>query len=263
MQTKRIMSNTLLFLLLLINIAASETTILTFPVYHSPGQLWLDADGNLKGFRLEVMEELNSILKNDNIRLEYKISGGRDLPIKRAIKTIIEEQYDAYFGLIYSKEREEMGLRYSQQELYSIPTVVWMKKEKPFEYTGIESLKGKTIGVVAGYPYLQDIKNPDFTIDEAPHDESNVKKLMAGRVDAIIDHIPRTGTVIVNLGFADQIIYADRPFEVSKFQIAYNKNVPESVIEKIDMALEELHESGVIQAILDKNLYNPLKRRSD
>ena len=262
MRTQRIISSLLLFLLLFASIAESETTLLKLPVYDSPGQLWLDADGNLKGFRLEVLEELNNVLKNDNVKLEYEISEGGNLPIKRAIHEIINGKYDAYFGLIYSKEREDMGLRYSQQELYSIPTVVWMKKDKQFDYKGLESFKGKTIGVVSGYPYLQDLKNPDFRIDEAPHDESNVKKLMMGRVDAIIDHIPRTGIVIVNLGFANQITYADRPFEVSKFQIAYNSNVPESVIKKIDLALEKLHKSGVIQKILDKNIYDPLKRAS-
>lgn len=249
-------------LMLLLIIAAgrvgAQTTLIELPVYRSSGQFWLDKNGNLNGFRLKVLEELNKELEKDQIKFEYKLTSLGEIPIKRCINEILEGNYDAYFGLIYSKKREEMGLIFSKTEIYSIPAVVWMNKSQPFDYTGIESLKGKKIGVVVGYPYLKNIQTSAIKIEQASDDETNVKLLIMGRIDAIVDNIIRTGTIIEQLGFTDQIIYAPTPYSTSRFHIAFNKNVPMDVRTKTDAALEKLHQSGVIKKILDENIYNAL-----
>ena len=261
MKRKSIFIIFMMFSLVFIAGANAKTKVLQLPVYRSAGQFWLDENNNLKGFRVQVLEELNKILSKNDIKLEYKITKHGNIPIKRCISEILEGNYDAYFGLIYSKQRKDLGLRFSKEEMYSIPTVVWMSKSNEFDFDNLDSLKGKKVGVVKGYPYLQDIKNPNFSIDNGATDDStNVKKLVNGRVDAIIDNILRTGSVIEALGVSNKISYAEKPFKVSKFQIAYNKNVPQDVVNKIDAALAKLHGSGIIQQILDENIYNRLKK---
>jgi len=259
---KQAVSNILLLLLFLTSAGSisAQTAIIELPVYRSAGQLWLDENNKLQGFRVKVLDELNRVLEKDKIQLKYRLTGAGEIPIKRCINGILKGSYDAYFGLIHSKERKHLGLKYSRTEIYSIPTVVWMNRNNQFDYTGPESFKGKRIGVVLGYPYLQDINTSDFVIEAPDNDESNVKLLERGRVDAVIDNIVRTGTVIVGLGFSDKITYAARPFSISKFYIAYNKNVPEHVINKIDAALTKLHHSGFIKKILDDNVYNPIAK---
>ncbi len=251
----------MLFMIIIAGNVSAETTIIELPVYRSAGQFWLDKDGNLQGFRLKVLEELNKVLKKDAIEFRYRITEWGNIPIKRCIKGILDGDYDAYFGLIYSEKREKKGLRYSKVEIYSIPTVVWMNKDNMFEYAGLESLRGKNIGIVLGYPYLHDIRNPDFIVRRPENDETNVKMLADGMTDAAIDNIVRTGTVIAAMGFSDKITYAAKPFKVSKFHIAYNKNVPEHVGNKTDAALAKLHQSGVIKKILDDNVYDPLSKQ--
>ena len=240
--------------------AGAQTTLIKLPVYRSAGQFWLDKEGRLQGFRLKVLDELNKELEKDRIKFKYNLTKLGEIPIKRCINEILDGTYDAYFGLIYSKKREEMGLVFSKTEIYNIPAVVWMNKSRPFEYTGINSLKGKKIGIVVGYPYLKNIESSDIKIEQAPDDETNVKLLIMGRIDAIVDNIIRTGTVISQLGYSGQIIYAQTPYNTSRFHIAFNKNISADVRTKTDAALEKLHQTGVIKKIMDENIYDALSQ---
>ncbi len=249
-----------LFLIITAGSVMAQTTIIKLPVYKSAGQFWLDKNGNLQGFRLKVLEALNRELEDDKIKFRYKLTEFGEIPIKRCINDILNNKYDAYFGLIYSKDREEMGLIFSKKEIYSIPAVVWMNRNNIFDYQGPESFKGKKVGVVLGYPYLKDTSIPGIRVEPASDDETNVKLLLLGRIDAIVDNIIRTGTVIKGLGLADKIDCAQTPFSVSRFHIAYNRNVPQFVRTQTDLALTRLHKSNVIKQIMDDNIYNPLSK---
>lgn len=258
---KQIISVTLMLsVILAAGIVGAQTTVIELPVYKSSGQFWLDKDGNLQGFRLKVLEELNRELAKDQIEFKYRLTSSGEIPIKRCIKGILNGEYDAYFGLIYSKIREKMGLIYSKTEIYSIPAVVWMNKSRPFNYTGVESFKGKRVGVVLGYPYLENVQSSTLKLEKATNDETNVKLLVMGRVDAIVDNIIRTGAVIEKLGLSGQIIYAEKPYCISKFHIAFNRNVSMGVRAKTDAALAKLHQSGVIKKILDENIYETIAK---
>jgi ABC-type amino acid transport substrate-binding protein len=241
--------------------AAAQTRTLRMPVYGSPGQLWMDQGGELQGVRVKVLKELNNRLAKDKIELKYVTSPEGQLPIARAMKDILDGRYEAYFGLIYSKAREDEGFVFGKEEIYSIPTVVWTRTNNRFTYAGLSSLKGKKIGLVIGYPFLDDVKNPDFTVDRtAPDDEVNVQKLLSGKVDAIIDNLTRTGTAVVRLKATDKITYSKEPFENSRFLVAYNRTVPADVVAKVDAALKGMRDGGVIKRILDEAVYGPLKK---
>lgn len=241
--------------------AVAQVKVLRMPVYGSPGQLWLDQAGELQGFRVKVLKELNRRLASDGIELKYVVAPEGQLSIKKAMQDIIDGKYEAYFGLIYSKAREGEGFTFGKEEIYAIPTVVWMRNNASFSYKGLSSLKGKKVGLVTGYPFLDDVKNPDFEIDRtAPDDETNVQKLLAGKVDAVIDNVTRTGTAVIRLKAADKITYAQEPFEVSRFLVAYNKTVPAEVVTRVDATLKAMRDGGVIKKILDEAVYGPLRK---
>jgi polar amino acid transport system substrate-binding protein len=241
--------------------AAAQATVLRMPVYASPGQLWLDAAGEVQGVRVKVLKELNARLARDGIQLRYVLAAGGQLPIKQAMQEILDGQYEAYFGLIYSKAREDEGFTFGKEEIYTIPTVVFTRKDNRFAYTGTASLKGKKIGLVEGYPFLDDVKEPGIEVDRtAPSDEANLQKLLSGKVDAIIDNLPRTGSAVLKLQANDRITYAKEPFDQSRFLVAYGKRVPPGVVAKVDAALRDLRETGVIKRILEEAVYAPLKK---
>ena len=130
--------------------ATAQVTTLRMPAYASPGQLWVNQSGELQGVRVKVLKELNSRLAKDRIELKYVVNPGEQLSIKQAMKDILDGKYEAYFGLIYSKAREDEGFTFGKEEIYTIPTVVFTRKDNRFAYTGLASLKGKRIGLVEG-----------------------------------------------------------------------------------------------------------------
>lgn len=241
--------------------ARAEPRVLRLPVYASPGQLWVDAAGQPQGVRVKVLKELNARLAKEKIELRYVAAPEDQASIKRAMQDVLDGKFEAYFGLIFSKAREDEGFVFGGEEIYSIPTVVWMRSNAKFTYAGPASLKGKKVGLVEGYPFLDDVKEPGITVDRtATSDEANVQKLLAGQVDAVIDNLPRTGSAVLKLGAASKITYAKEPFDTSRFVIAYNRTVPAEVVKKVDAALKEMRESGTIKRILDESVYAPLKK---
>jgi ABC-type amino acid transport substrate-binding protein len=241
--------------------AAAQEKTLRMPVYASPGQLWVDAKGEVQGVRVKVLKELNARLAKDKIELKYVLPPGGQIAIKQAMQDVLDGKYEAYFGLIYSKAREDDGFVFGKEEIFSIPTVVWMRNDNKFAYAGPASLKGKKIGLVEGYPFLDDFKEPGIQVDRtAPNDEVNVQKLLAGKVDAVIDNLPRTGSAVLKLRATDKITYAKEPFDVSRFLVAYSKKVPPETVAKVDAALKAMRESGTIKKILDEAVYGPLRK---
>jgi ABC-type amino acid transport substrate-binding protein len=241
--------------------AGAQARTLRMPFYSSPGQIWRDGNGELQGLRVKVLKELNRRLARDGIELKYVVAPEGQLSIKRAMQDILDGKCEAYFGLIWSKAREEEGFVFGKEDIYSIPTVVWTTADHRFTYRGLSSLRGKKIGIVAGYPFLDGVRNADFEVDRtAPDDETNVRKLLDGDVDAIIDNMTRTGTTVVRMKVGDRIAYSREPFEVSRFLVAYNKSVPADVVNKVDAALRAMRDGGVIKRILEEAVYGPLKR---
>ncbi len=239
----------------------AQVKTLRMPVYGSPGQLWVDASGEIQGVRVKVLKELNSRLAKDKIELKYVQAPEGNISIKKAMEDILGSKYEAYFGLIYSKAREDDGFTFGKEEIYSIPTVVWMRSDAAFPYSGLGSLKGKRVGLVDGYPYLDDVKNPEFEVDHsAPNDEVNVQKLLDHKVDVVIDNLPRTGTAVLKLKATGKVTYAREPFGSSRFLIAYTKAVPPDVVQKVDGALKAMREGGVIKKILDQSVFASMKK---
>lgn len=239
-----------------INTGADDQTVLKLPVYRSEGQLWMDERGELQGFRLQILKELNRILEPDRIALRYVRLERGEVPIKRCIHEILTGRYDAYFGLIHSRQREKRGLIYSKTAIYAVPTMVWMNRKNSFDYQGPDSLQGKRVGVVQGYPYLNDLKDISCILKTPLDDQTNVSLLARGSVDLIVDNLIRTGTVILQSGHGDRIQYASKPFSHSKFHVAYNGAVDKEVREKVDTGLKSLHDSGFIQKILKSRMYS-------
>lgn len=239
----------------------AQNKVLRMPVYASPGQLWVSPSGEIQGVRVKVLKELNARLAKDKLELKYVMPAGGQITIKQAMQDVLDGKYEAYFGLIPSKAREDEGFVFGKEEIFAIPTVVFMRNDNKFAYAGPASLKGKKIGLVEGYPFLDDVKEPGIEVDRtAPNDDANVQKLLAGKVDAIIDNLPRTGSAVLRNKAADKITYAKEPFDTSRFLVAYNKKVPPEVTAKVDAALKEMRDAGVIKKILDEAVYGPLKK---
>ncbi|NOZ13996.1 MAG: ABC transporter substrate-binding protein [Acidobacteria bacterium] len=236
--------------------------VLYMPVHRSVGQLWLDSTGHLRGVRVHLLQVLNRNLKPLGIKLCYRITRQGELPIGRCIDELAQNRYQAYLGLGISPERKKKGILYSRVPLYTVPNVLWMLKKNAFPYKGLSSLKGKRIGTVCGKPILIQPKfEKMLTLDRSAMTPAiNVNKLLHGRLDAIVDPLSSTGTVVLQMGVENRIEFCLTCLPASKAFIGYSPAVPESVRTQIDRILERLGTSGEIQNIMFSKLLDKLRK---
>ncbi len=121
-------------------------------------------------------------------------------PWKRAVKTVEQGLSDALYPEYFipkdspsdffpgKKRRELLGL---SEGFQGGPLAFWKRSTMPFRFDGnLETLKGRRIGVVAGYENSPEFdrlaEQGYFTIDPATDDLINLKKLYNGRVDLIV-----------------------------------------------------------------------------
>ncbi len=239
-----------------------DMIILHMPIHRSVGQLWLDRVGQLHGVRVRLLRVLNRDLKPLGIQLRYRLTKQGELPIGRCVDELAQNRYQAYLGLGISPERQKKGIRFSHVPLYTVPNVLWMLKTHAFSFEDMSSLKGKRIGVVSGKPVLmQPGIEKELILDRsAPTPASNVKKLLRGRVDAIVDPLSSTGTVVLEMGIEEQIEFCLTCLPASKAHIGYSPAVPESIRTQIDRVVETLNMSGEIQRIMVGTLLDKLRK---
>lgn len=107
-------------------------------------------------------------------------------PWKRAL-TFLEHGYaDALFSANHTADREVFA-RYPEEPIVMSPGVIWSRKGSRID--SLESLKGKTIGVVLGYSYTREFWEFIETycqVEKVTSDKINFNKLENGRLDATI-----------------------------------------------------------------------------
>ncbi|MFZ6871680.1 substrate-binding periplasmic protein [Undibacterium sp. Di27W] len=99
-----------------------------------------------------------------------------------------DPSYAGYFPAFYLKEREKTC--YFSAPLGNSIIGLAALKERHFDWKAYADLKGLTIGVVQDYANGEEfdaqVKKEQLKLDVAPSDISNLRKLIAGRVDLVV-----------------------------------------------------------------------------
>lgn len=117
------------------------------------------------------------------------------MPWVRVEKGVSEGRFDILVD-VWRTEARAKELLFSTP--YAISKIKFIKrKENPFEYTGLESLAGKSIGVIRGYGYSDAFNAATtFTREEVPSMEHNINKLLIKRIDLTLeDEITAKGLI--------------------------------------------------------------------
>lgn len=181
-------------------------------------------------------------------------------PWNRVLTEVVAGRVD---GAIGASQDEIPEAIFPKQSLGVHKNVLAMLAERAlaFEYTGVESLEGIRIGAVQGYTYQEDIdpylasaKSPAVQLIAGTEVQSqNIRKLLAGRIDAVLaneaviklalaDLQPRPNITLVPLGEDDDIGIGFTPVD-GRGQV---------YADLIDAGLTELRESGQLADILAK-----------
>ena len=135
--------------------------------------------------------------------------------------------------------------------------VFHLKREMIFHrttdaFTAIPDLEGKTVGLTAGYSYTDELlSNPRITFEYTQTDEQNMKKLSAGRVDAVICE-ETSGVRAVQVSGVTNVTY-DPTASIST-QHSYFAFQPTEIgyrlADEFSAALQDMKEDGTLQQIL-------------
>jgi len=175
------------------------------------------------------------------------------VPWARAEDGIKKGTYD-FCPTFWINEERQKTILFSQP--YAENNIRFIKpKGNPFEYTGLKSLEGLTVGVVRGYGYPEEFfKDPKFRTEEVNDFTTNVRKLLAGRIDLTLeDEIVARSTLLREAPeLLEQIEFTSGSLTSEKLYVGCGLTHPEhqAIIESFNKGLEEIKQNGTYEAIL-------------
>jgi polar amino acid transport system substrate-binding protein len=176
------------------------------------------------------------------------------LPWKRALMNL-DNGLSGVAGIYKNEERLK---KYSYTDmLFSEEVQIFVEKGQAFPYTSIDSLKGKTIGVIAGWSYGDAFDGARsagvLKVEEAPSDALNFKKLVNGRLDVVL--AIREAAAVAEAGMRDQMEALPQSFSVNPSYIAFsNKTDKAALIARINETLGAMHKDGTFDGIVKSTL---------
>ena len=197
------------------------------------------------GFVSRIVTEAFRI---ENVTVRYEF-----FPWARAYLVAQRGEFDASIGWYWNEER-------ARDFLFSDPVfiesqVLFHLKEKPFNWTSLNDLKGKSIGATLGYTYgdgFKQIEESKFTdVQRVPSDEQNLRKLLAGRVDAVVmsktvgERLLRS----FNMADASRIAFNPRPVNSGPLHVIFPKNMPQGQewMTRFNRGLAQLKARGAVE----------------
>ncbi len=176
------------------------------------------------------------------------------VPWARAIKGVKNAQYDLLLATWITEERKNF-LKFSDTYLSNNLRFIKRKGDK-FEYAGIPSLTGKSLGVVRDYGYGDDLLTAtNFRRPETKDFISNVRKLVAGRIDlAIEDEIVAKAIILKEQPeLMDKIEFVTTPYSTETLHVASGlaNAKHQEFIHAFNKGLIEIKNSGEFDRIIN------------
>ncbi|MCU4677488.1 transporter substrate-binding domain-containing protein [Catenovulum sp. 2E275] len=195
------------------------------------------------------VELTKAIAARANLNIEIKV-----LPPKRAIYYFLEQKVDALFpGLDFSFPQDAQYLK-SKELIYIKQDFAFSLKSKPLINSFNDLIKYK-IGITRGYPYSRElIENEQFNLSIAESDESNIKKLVNGRIDAFVVEEFSGIQAFSQTGYEHLIQYNPHaPLSSQDVFYAFQLTIKgKKLSEKISKVLKAMKDDGSYQKIMNR-----------
>ncbi|MBH9552855.1 substrate-binding periplasmic protein [Inhella gelatinilytica] len=140
--------------------------------------------------------------------------------------------------------------------------VLFHRRSEPLAWKTLDDLKGKRIGATTGYVYGEAFQEAEktgrLTVDRAPSDDKNLRKLLLGRVDAVamslavgLDLLRR----VIPAQEAATLTYFPRPLNAGPLHLVFAKSAKGLEWQQLfDRGLAKLQKSGRLNAIIAATL---------
>lgn len=233
-----------LFALLIAFPAAAET----LTVAANPWPPFVNEDHDEGGVSLAIIREA---LGRSGYDVELKI-----MPWARAADGVRSGDYDMLPAVWFTEERTEK-LMYSER--YVTNDIKFIKRASDdFQYDGLESLDGKTIGTIRDYAYGDAFTNYDGYNAEVSTDLlTNIRKLVNERVDLAVEDelVARHQITKEDAALLDQVEFVDPPLSSEGLYMTVGHANPkaETIIEAFNEGLKAMKEDGTFATIMSEN----------
>lgn len=145
---------------------------------------YIDSEGNLKGFEVDLADEL---CKRIEAECEYVVQDWDGI-----IPGLLAKKYDVIIASLYITEERKKKFDFTQK-YYQTPGRLVVRKGTKLEVSE-EGLKGKTIGVQRATAFERFLRDTYPSLDlrvYATQDEVNMD-LVSGRIDAAMADVVRS-----------------------------------------------------------------------
>lgn len=138
--------------------------------------------------------------------------------------------------------------------------VFFYRRDRPFEWNSMDDLAGKVVGLTIGYAYsdvFEALKQKGtVSFEEAPSDELNFKKLLAGHIDVFpVERTVGYAVMMANLTVEEQAQITEHPKPISEYltYLLLSRAVPqnEQRMELFNRGLRHLRESWRYAEIME------------
>lgn len=233
-----------------LSVSSVSTTAVTKPllIVTEPWEPYIfDVGAPLKGMDYEITE---AVFREMDIPITIMF-----YPFKRCLEIVKNQQADAILDLMVSSERKEF-LFFADEYISASPTTLFFRKGEVPEFETLADLKDYVMGVQLGYEYPEEVVNAPLRKDEAPSLESNLQKLILGRIDMLVDNRTVVLYQAQQMGILDQIAYDPRMLgntEETENHLGFAKKEGyEALATQFSETLKEFKTGDEYQAILVK-----------
>ena len=199
-------------------------------------------------------------LVSDIVRASFAHSGFdiriKFIPWDRALDSSAKARADVLMGLWFAEERTSV---YHFSDPFLANRVVFVKSaESDFEFEGIESLHGKSVGTIRKYVYLKEfLEDPQINKIPVSTLSANLKKVAKGRIDLTLDD----EIVIKDLinrelpELRDKLSFTRNALEEKPLYIASSLQHPRGseIIDAFNQGLKQIQANGTYENLLKKH----------
>lgn len=176
------------------------------------------------------------------------------VPWARAIAGVKNASFDLLLGTWHTEERTKF-LMFSDPYLNNAIKFI-KKKGNNYDYTGLDSLTGKSVGVVRGYGYGDELLTAtNFKKPEAKNFISNIRKLTAGRIDLTLEDEIVAKAIIAKEEpeLLDKIEFTQTDYSSNALHVTSGlaNAKHKELIEAFNKGLAEIKKSGEYDRILN------------
>lgn len=217
--------------------------------YRLNAPLIVKQDEHPSGFVYELMK----YVLMDQMKLVKNLDDFTEVPLARGVLTTANSNTTLFFNIIRSPEREA-AFQWIRIPGVSEKIFLYARADAHISISDMRDLAKFSIGVVNGSSSVEFLKKnggPTLRYDLAPNHESNVKKLLAKRVELIAEPAYNLRYLVRQMDLQEQIVPV-LFLEKNDFYLVASKNFEERLFLKIKEAVEESAASPVYGGLVQK-----------